>query len=68
MSCGCSYARRGALVIGVTKTTGNNAPAGVNVTRAPSGEEVEGCGCGPTPPPTDFMNQKLAALYPVIQA
>ncbi|KAK3143412.1 hypothetical protein QOZ80_4AG0299990 [Eleusine coracana subsp. coracana] len=31
-------------------------------------EEAAGCGCGPTPPPWDFLNEKLAALFPVIQA
>ncbi|XP_062185007.1 uncharacterized protein At4g06744-like [Phragmites australis] len=35
---------------------------------APSGTSVEGCGCAPAPAPWEFLNKKLAALYPVIQA
>jgi hypothetical protein len=34
---------------------------------APS-PSLEGCGCEPTPPPWRFLNDKLRALYPVIQA
>ncbi|XP_062227079.1 uncharacterized protein At4g06744-like [Phragmites australis] len=56
---------------------GGNAPSwprpGVNGTDAggpapaPSGA-LAGCGCAPAPAPWKFLNQKLAALYPVIQA
>ncbi|OEL32738.1 Uncharacterized protein BAE44_0006245 [Dichanthelium oligosanthes] len=34
---------------------------------APSSESLAGCGCGPAPAPWQFLNQKLAALWPVIQ-
>lgn len=33
-----------------------------------SSGSLEGCGCAPAPPPWQFENQKLADLYPVIQA
>lgn len=45
-----------------------SAPAPVPETETTTGSSSsDGCGCGPTPPPWDFENQKLAALYSVIQ-
>ncbi|RCV15119.1 hypothetical protein SETIT_3G032600v2 [Setaria italica] len=62
---------------GVVARGGGNAPSvrpGANVTGAagepaPSPESsLVGCGCGPAPAPWQFLNYKLAALWPVIQA
>ncbi|RLM75208.1 uncharacterized protein C2845_PM15G24920 [Panicum miliaceum] len=65
------------LAAGVVARSGNapslRAPR-ANVTAAdfapapaPSGS-LAGCGCGPRPAPWQFLNSKLAALWPVIQA
>ncbi|CAN6236609.1 unnamed protein product [Urochloa humidicola] len=41
------------------------SPPAANATGAAS---LVGCGCGPPPPPWAFLNAKLQALWPVIQA
>lgn len=69
--CGSSHVEfagsvaRGRSAPAPSVSPSSSWPRGNSTELSPS---LEGCGCEPTPPPWRFRNEKLRALYPVIQA